>query len=172
MKRILITNTTISWNKGSAAQVISVILALRKLIPDAKFTLLSYCPELDSAYCSSYGIDIQNCAGKQKKNSVLLISYAVTLLMNLSRCAIFSILNHLRIRDSNVRINDDHLRSYIESDLILDLSGDSFSDWHNRSIVNVLALLPAIVFRKKFVFFSQSIGPFNFLNCYLLLNCA
>ena len=57
MLKVLITNTNISWNKGSAAQVISTISSMRKIIPNIEFTLLSYFPELDSEQCSKYNIN-------------------------------------------------------------------------------------------------------------------
>lgn len=163
MRKILITNTTISWNKGSAAQVISVINSLKHLIPEIEFTLLSYCPELDLSYCSKYGINLVSFSNKkyQKFRSLLLV-YSFGLFLTVLRSALYSFFNSVSPSRNNLAMNDKLVRIYAEADLILDLSGDSFSDWKNRSIMNVLALLPAILLRKKFVFFSQSIGPFNF----------
>jgi colanic acid/amylovoran biosynthesis protein len=163
MPKILITNTTISWNKGSAAQVISVVYSLRRLFPNIEFTLLSYCPELDSDYCSRYGITVLSFSGKTyQKNRTLLLLYSINLLRTLLLCAFLLFLRKIHLTTNYSMASNKHVKAYLESDLVLDLSGDSFSDWQNRSMLNVLALLPAILLKKPFVFFSQSIGPFNF----------
>jgi colanic acid/amylovoran biosynthesis protein len=163
MRKILITNTTISWNKGSAAQVVSVISSLKSFFPEIEFTLLSYCPELDSSYCSRYDINLVGFSNKKhQKFRALLLVYSFGLILTVLRSFIYSFLHTIRLNRNNLTVNDKHVRIYAEADLILDLSGDSFSDWKNRSIMNVLALLPAILLRKQYVFFSQSIGPFNF----------
>jgi colanic acid/amylovoran biosynthesis protein len=163
MPKILITNTTISWNKGSAAQVISVVYSLRRLFPSIEFTLLSYCPELDSNYCSRYGINVLSFSGKKyQKNRTLLLLYSINLLRTILLCAFLLFLRNIHLTTNYLMANNKHVKAYVESDLVVDLSGDSFSDWQNRSMLNVLALLPAVLLKKPFVFFSQSIGPFNF----------
>ncbi len=165
MRKILITNTTISWNKGSAAQVISVVNILKRFFPDIEFTLLSYCPELDSSYCSRYGINLISFSNKKyQKFRTLLLVYSFGLFLTVLRSAFYSFLHTIGFNKNYLTVNDKHVRVYAEADLILDLSGDSFSDWKNRSIMNVLALLPAILLGKRFVLFSQSIGPFNFVT--------
>jgi len=162
MPRILITNTNISWNKGSAAQVISVVYSLRRFFPELDFTLLSYCPELDSRYCSRYGIDIVGFSSrKHQKHRSLLFTHALHLMFTILCCTMYSVLRILHLSIDNLPTKDKHVSVYAKADLVIDLSGDSFSDWKNRSIVNILTLIPAILLRKPFVFFSQSIGPFN-----------
>ena len=163
MPKILITNTTISWNKGSAAQVISVLSSFRRLIPETTFTLLSYCPELDSKYSSQYDINVIGFSRKKRqKHKILLFVYSIHLFLTILRCVLYSFLRMIHVNTDNLMKNNKQLNAYLEADLILDLSGDSFSDWQNRSIINVLGLIPAILLRKPFVFFSQSIGPFKF----------
>jgi len=57
---------------------------------------------------------------------------------------------------------DKYAGAYAEADLILDLSGDSFTNWKgHHAIINIIAVLPALLLKKPVVFFSQSIGPFN-----------
>ena len=58
MTKILFTNTNCSFNKGSAAQVISTCKTLRELIPDLEITLMSRIPELDSKLCKNYDIKV------------------------------------------------------------------------------------------------------------------
>jgi colanic acid/amylovoran biosynthesis protein len=163
LPRVLITNTNFSWNKGSAAQVISVVCSLRRLIPKIEFTLLSYCPTLDSRYGSRYGVDIIGFSRKKhQKHRISLLTHSLHLMFTTLLCVAYSVLHVLHLSTDSSLTIDKHVSTYAKADLILDLSGDSFSDWKNRSIINVLALIPAVLLRKPFVFFSQSIGPFNF----------
>lgn len=162
LPKILITNTTISWNKGAVAQVTSLVHNMRRFIPEVEFSLLSYCPELDSHFCSRYGIKIIGFSNKKdQKLRTLLLIYSLHLIITILLCAFYSFFQTLHLVTSKLSTNEKHIKAYAEADLILDLSGDSFSDWKNRSIVNVLPLLPAILLRKPFAFFSQSMGPFN-----------
>jgi len=166
MPKILITNTNVSWNKGSAAQVVSVVCSLRKFVPEVTFTLLSVCPELDQKLCSKYGINVVGYAGKRyHKHKMLQFLYSARLLFTVLYCALFSLSRALGSNTRDVTKYDKYLRAYAEADLILDLSGDSFTNWKSHhAILNVLAVLPALFLKKPVVFFSQSIGPFNYWN--------
>ncbi|MHA2325825.1 MAG: polysaccharide pyruvyl transferase family protein, partial [Promethearchaeota archaeon] len=162
MSKVLITNTNISWNKGSAAQVISTVCSLRKILQNVEYTLLSYFPKLDSKQCSKYNINVIGYSKhKYKTHRTLLLIYSFRLLVTILYCALFSVLAAIHLKSNNALFADKYAKVYSESDLVLDLSGDSFSDWKNISIINMLALLPAILLKKPFILFSQSIGPFN-----------
>lgn len=58
-------------------------------------------------------------------------------------------------------LNDRYLKEYYDADLIIDLSGDSFSDKKLMPIINILGIFIGIVLDKPIIYFSQSIGPFN-----------
>jgi colanic acid/amylovoran biosynthesis protein len=164
MPKILITNTNVSWNKGSAAQVVSVVCSLRKFVPEVMFTLLSYCPELDLKWCSRHGINVVGYASKRyHKKRMLLLLYSIRLFFTVLYCALCSLLRVMDLNIKDVTKYDKYARAYAEADLILDLSGDSFTNWKgHHAIINVLAVLPALLLKKPVVFFSQSIGPFNY----------
>lgn len=171
MPTILITNTNVSWNKGSAAQVVSVACSLRKFVPELMFTLLSNYTELDRKLCSRYGIKVVGYAGfplfmasRYHKQRILLLLYSIRLLFAVLYCALCSLLRAVGLNTKNVIKHGKFAGAYAEADLILDLSGDSFSDLNSRAIINVLGVLPAFLLKKPVVFFSQSIGPFNYLT--------
>jgi polysaccharide pyruvyl transferase WcaK-like protein len=166
MPKILIINTNISWNKGSAAQVASVTRVMRTFLPGIKFTLLSHCPELDQKYCLLYDIDIIGYTLKRfymfRKR---LLFHIIRSLFTTLYCGIIYLLQTLKFaRAQHLVEKEKFARIYGEADLVLDLSGDSFSDWKTYGITNVLDILPAIFLKKPLIFFSQTIGPFGYLT--------
>jgi hypothetical protein len=163
MPEVLITNTNISWNKGSAAQVVSVVDSLRRFVPEVMFTLLSYSPELDLKWCSRHGINVVGYASKRyHKKRILLILYSIRLLYTVLYCALCSLLRAMNLNTKDVTKYNKYARVYAEADLVLDLSGDSFTNWKaHHAIINMLAVLPALLLKKPVVFFYKYIGPFN-----------
>ncbi len=159
--RILIINSNCSWNKGSAAQVISTVQILRKMIPNTTFTLWSdYYPELDAQTCKPY--DIRVIGGKKFKilqNHVLFSALSQRLSYAL-RSLLWSFFSKTGFGASRL-LRNKVLKEFQECNLIIDLSGDSLSDNHNFSVLPFLNDCIALFLRKKIVAFSQSIGPFN-----------
>ena len=58
MKKILMTFTNVSWQKGSAAQVFSFVREMRKLDADLEFTLLSTLLRYNSKPALDLGISL------------------------------------------------------------------------------------------------------------------
>jgi colanic acid/amylovoran biosynthesis protein len=160
---ILIINTNCSWNKGSAAQVISTTETLSKLFPTANFTLISGSPELDVKLCKRHNIKV---VGFGRKNSFTSSSRSLMLFrlfhlwFYLARCAFWSFLCKLGLNATNI-LNERVLREYQRADLILDLSGDTLSDKNMQSILPLSCILIGLLLKKKIAIFSQSIGPFK-----------
>jgi colanic acid/amylovoran biosynthesis protein len=155
--KILIINSNCSWNKGSAAQVISTVETLRKIIQNADFTLMSdYYPELDKKSCKIHGINVINQVHVFPEHE--LISAFVDRSIYVFRCMIWASVHLHKIP------KDEVLRHFVESDLIIDLSGDSLSDCYNISVLPLLNDFLAILLRKKIAAYSQSIGPFKKLT--------
>jgi len=160
MTNILFINTNCSWNKGSAAQVISTTKTLRRLIPDVNFSLLSGGAKLDSKLCSKYNIKVigyktRNHFSRSRLSNLLLLFEKSYYLM----CAfLWSI---LRKKGLNVEkmIDKEILMEYKKSDVIVDLSGDTFRDKVGYSIFSIIGILLAIFLEKKIAIYSQSIGP-------------
>ena len=158
MTKILITNTNCSWNKGSAAQVISTSKILKKNITDADFTLISTRPELDSK-CRKHGITVIGYSSKKKHTGYCFLYY---LLRSLFLCVFWLIFRKIGL---DIKINERLLREYIKTDLVINLAGDSFRGGIlGVSIIIDLSIILGLILKKPVVIYSQSIGPFKSLT--------
>lgn len=156
--KVLFINTNCSLNKGSAAQVISTSQALKKLIHNSNSTLISYCPELDSKECTRYGIRV---VGYPPRTQHRTSYFLYRLLISVLRCLLWRMM-----KASNVNmLNERYLMEYRRADIVIDLSGDSFSDSKGGiSMLNAIGMMIAILLKKPLVLYSQSIGPFRYLT--------
>ncbi len=162
MANILLINTNCSWNKGSAAQVVSTLQALREVIPNAHFTLISHCPKLDSEECLRRGIKIVGYhSRKPRKHRKALWVFSYHLAVSLLRSLVWRLLNIAGVNASFRLVDEAYCRAYFTSDIVIDLSGDSFSDKGAFSMMNMLGIIIALVLRKPVIIYSQSIGPFK-----------
>jgi len=170
MTNILFIGTNCSWNKGSAAQVISTTKTLRRLMSNVNFTLLSGSPELDSKLCSKYNIRVK---GHKTKKSFSRYSKLLRLFESLHFLICAFLWSILRKNGLNVKkiIDKEILMEYYKSDIIVDLSGDSFRDKLGYSIFSMTRILLAIFLEKKIVIYSQSIGPFRKISLPLARFC-
>lgn len=168
MTNILFTNTNCSWNKGSAAQVISTIKILKKYLPNASFTMISFYPSLDIKYSNKYDIKIVGYFHSTLFFEPLL--YGCHILLSLFRCIFWKVLCKLRF-NARALLNEKYLQAYMNADIIIDLSGDSFADNKISSTINCIGLIPGILLRKPIVLFSQSIGPFKMITYPLVKFC-
>ena len=159
MIKIIFTNTSIcGWNKGSAAQVISTIKILKHFIPDTSFTLISRRPK-DINQATKYSLKVVNYFSENSRNMELLCLYHH--IADLFRCLLYAMLRKIGLNASSL-LNEKYLKKYAEADIIIDISGDSFSDSKGgKSLINSLGILIGILLKKPIVFFSQSIGPFK-----------
>ena len=171
MARILLINTNISWNKGSAAQVASTVEALRKRADGLEFALISYCPHLDTSHEQERDVEV---IGHPTSVSISLrramLVFSLNLIITLFCATIWRVLS---VFGWKVRLLQDNLflREYLRATLVVDLSGDSLSDSGSHSAVNLLAILVAVVLRKPMVLYSQSIGPFSRMTLWLAGFC-
>jgi colanic acid/amylovoran biosynthesis protein len=159
MVNVLIINTNCSVNKGSAAQVVSMVETLRTLSPSLNFSLLSEVPDLDSEGCERLHVRVISSSDRPftKTSSVLKL---LDLSKRIVQCMLWS---GFRKFGLNVKalINGKILQEYARSDLIIDLSGDTLSDKNNYSIFALLGMLTGLLLNKKVAVFSQSIGYFG-----------
>jgi colanic acid/amylovoran biosynthesis protein len=160
MTNILLINTNCSVNKGSAAQVISTVETLNKFILNPNFVMWSWIPELDSKPCGEHGIKVIGSSRKKPFSKGAYYLMFFELLGYVVRCAFWAGLDKIGLKIDKV-INSEILTEYCASDLIVDLSGDSLSDYGWYSIYPILAILTGIILRKKIAVFSQSLGPFK-----------
>lgn len=147
MTKILFTSTNCSWNKGSAAQVISTASIIRKWNPNVEITLLSTFPKDDFKVCNCHNIKIVS--------SRVLNKLIIKIVIYLTFSAIIKI--GLKRFISKISL----IKTYDDSDLIVDLSGDTLSDIGAFSPDVISFLILAQSFKKPLVIYSQSIGPFK-----------
>ncbi len=125
--------------------LVSTIKSISKTIPDTQFTVVSIFPELDRKNCNIENINII------KENTDKLK-------------ALYYILSAILWRVFHIDLNKhDLLNEYINSDIIIDLSGDGFSDDYGSmaSISSCYDILLCKLLKKPFVIYAQSIGPFK-----------
>jgi colanic acid/amylovoran biosynthesis protein len=171
MTKVLLINTNCSVNKGSAAQVISTSKTLSRLISDANFTMISRGdPELDFELCERHNIKVVGSSRKKpfSKSSRFLRLFKLS--YYLLRCLMWSALCEIGL-NANKLIDEDVLREYSKSDLIVDLSGDTLSDKGTYSLFSLFSILIGIVLKKKITIFSQSVGPFKKITMPLARLC-
>jgi polysaccharide pyruvyl transferase WcaK-like protein len=147
-------------NKGSAAQVISTVETLSRLIFDSNFVMVSDIPELDSRLCRRHGIKVVGSIRKKPFSKGTYLLTLFELLGYLVRCMLWSGLHKIGL-NVNKLMDEEVLRQYSISDIIVDLSGDSLSDEGSYSIFSLLFILVGIFLKKKIAIYSQSIGPFK-----------
>lgn len=151
MIKILIIGATCSINKGSAAMLISTVRTLRSFLPDPYFTILSPYHELDLKNCSPYNIKVMGYSGGILRS-----------ISRLSRSLIWNIFGSIGLC-LNRLINEELLKEYNNSDIIIDLSGDTFSDDYGSiaSISSCFDIILCKLMKKPIVIYAQSIGPFK-----------
>ena len=169
MTKILITNTNCSWNKGSAAQVISTCKILRKFIHDAEFTLISKYPKLDSKYCKIHNIKLIRgfwCQPPCERILPFIYSRIFSPLSNILWAILF------KIRLNPASIKNPIIQEYVSTDMIIDLSGDSFSDSKGGFSISIdSTILLGMSVKKPIVLYSQSIGTFGWATTILARYC-
>ena len=147
MTKILFMNSNCSWNKGSAAQVISTSTILRQIEKEAEITLISHFPELDAKFCNCH--DVKIVGNRVLNNMVLKILFYLS-------SSIF-----VKLGLKNLLSKNTLIKEYLNSDLIVDLSGDTLSDRGAFSLDVISSIIFASAFKKPLAIYSQSIGPFK-----------
>lgn len=170
MTKILLINTNCSWNKGSAAQVISTTETLRKLIPDSNFTLVSSIPELDSKLCTIHNVKVVGLFSEKPFSKYLKIRKLFMLSHYLLRSILWSAFNKIRL-NANALLEPKILTEYSRADMIVDLSGDTLSDKNALALFSILGIFIGKFLGKKIAVFSQSIGPFKKATRFLSRIC-
>ncbi len=153
---ILLTFATVSWQKGSAAQVESLVGELRRRRPELRFRLLSHWPELDRIPARALGVEVVDpgfAAGAFRDRR------SVALLWRRLRGAV-----NVRMRRSGLRPSRDLdavAEAYASADLVADLSGDSYRDPPGGfALAHHAGLVLALASGVPFALASQSVGPF------------
>jgi len=161
VNKIVICGTPISGNKGGAALVYGAMKAFRAINPKIDFTLISMNYEADSAFKDQYGINIVKAKLWYMPLSLLL-------------ALVWYPFKKIGINFKFLLKSNSILKSYNESDLILNMTGIGFHDFFGKMVVvkHALWLLPAFLLKKPVIAYSQSLGPFDSqLNKILAKHC-
>lgn len=158
MPKYLLTNVYNYDNQGEMAQVMGLVQNLK-----GAFVVVPMCSSVNKAFCDKLGIKV---VGRLKPLPKPL--FIVWLLFLSLRALLYSVL------PLNILLNRE-LRAYRDCDMILDLSGDTFSDDPHplQTVLHCFQLLPAIFLHKPYILVSQSVGMFRTyftkrLACYIL----
>ena len=158
---VLLTFATVSWQKGSAAQVVSLVHELRRVRPELRFRLLSHWPAIDRGPARRLGIEVVDpgfppAAGRNRRSLAMLAGRLT--------CAASGRLGVGR-PSAPPGSRKPLAAAYAGSDLVLDLSGDSYRDppggFAPAHHANLLAALAA---GTPYALVSQSLGPFRSWN--------
>ncbi len=159
--RVLLTFGHLSWQKGSAAQVMSLVGELRKLRQDIRFALLSHWPELDGEPAQDLRIDIvgptfSRRAGRDRRSVEMLWGHL--------RCAASGAWRRIAA-GHRLWLDDSVAQAFAEADLLIDLSGDSYRDPPGGvAFAHHATFLAALSAGTPYALASQSLGPFFWPN--------
>lgn len=153
MVKILVTGAYCVQNKGDAALRLGGLPSLRRRIPNAEFTIMTLFPDFDSKIYND---------GKVIK----AIDSSSKAIRSVVRCSLWKLFNDIGIKsDFTDRLIDaEVLREYADSDVVLDISGDSISEVTGLygTIYHLLHVWLAVVLKKPTIVYAQSVGPFSY----------
>jgi colanic acid/amylovoran biosynthesis protein len=155
MVRILtIGASCCSPNKGAAAMELSTLHSLEQLIPDAAFSMFTPFPNCKPG---------SECCVIHNVRQVDIREHPLKRGLRVFRSGLWFLLRRYLGLNVKPLIDERLLREYVETDVIVDISGDSFSDDYGtlQSISVCSSLLPAIFLGKPVCIYPQSIGPFK-----------
>jgi polysaccharide pyruvyl transferase WcaK-like protein len=147
--KVLLCGACMSGNMGGPALYLGMREALRLLDVPVEITVLSKYPADDAQPCAALGWRmIEFTSLRQLTRGVpLSLVYAAARMLGVMP------------RRSNV----DFMQAVLTHDVLIDLSGISFTDDRDVSglVINVLWLLPALAVGLPFVKAAQAMGPFR-----------
>jgi colanic acid/amylovoran biosynthesis protein len=151
MKKVLLTGTYCSLNKGDAAMETSTANAISNAIPNCKVTICSPFSKYDKEYYKP--IPVEHCYRRR-------LIYASFLLLRLS---IWRFFRSFVKSDLKFLVTHPELQLFFENDLIVDLSGDMLTEDYGVHVAysHYIPLLMAILADKPIFICAQSIGPFK-----------
>jgi colanic acid/amylovoran biosynthesis protein len=156
MYRVLLTGTYNSRNKGDAAMEICTANALKSALKEVEIIISTPFPEIDKDFYAPF--KVVQCSRRR------LIWASLQLL----RAYIWGGSNKYLKCDLSFLI-----KTYLQSDLIVDLSGDMMTEDYGPHIAfsHFIPVLMALFLHKPFFLCAQSIGPFKltkFIARYIL----
>ena len=159
----LLSGSFLSCNLGTAAMAFSTIDLLRKNFLDCHICVLSTRFLKDSALYPKQHVQRDS---RTSFRGLLILCYAVLWRL---MCKLFR-------RDLKCLRRDKEIDVYYKADLLIDLSGDTFTEDYGPLVLfsHCIPLLIAICFSKPVILFGQTIGPFTWsigLMKWILQSC-
>jgi len=159
MTKIVFIGGNLCTNKGGAAIAVSAHDAIKKLIPDAEFTLSSFLYSSDSQMGEKYNILVVSELDKYKFPFGIIILWS----SRLFRVAVWrAIHKHFGL---NIRKLTDEklLKEYTNSDVAVEISGDGLSGDYGiiSALISFSRIMTCVLLEKPVVIYAQSIGPYN-----------
>jgi colanic acid/amylovoran biosynthesis protein len=155
MKKILI-NARGSLNNGDMAMVIGTVEAIREKMPSVNFTLLSYDYKNDKERYKKYGIRVVEADWIRGTSKITKrLNAIMTMSHHLSKAFLYKIIKF--------DLDKSILKEFIDSDLILDLSGDSLTDDYGiiATLLNFFPLIISKNLKRPYFVLAQSLGPYS-----------
>jgi colanic acid/amylovoran biosynthesis protein len=151
MYRVLLTGTYNSRNKGDAAMEICTANALKSALKEVEIIISTPFPEIDKDFYAPF--KVVQCSRRR------LIWASLQLL----RAYIWGGSNKYLKCDLSFLIPETEIKTYLQSDLIVDLSGDMMTEDYGPHIAfsHFIPVLMALFLHKPFFLCAQSIGPFK-----------
>lgn len=147
---VLLCGACMSGNMGGQALYLSMIDSLHKVFnEDIYVCVLSKYPEDDREACEEAGWDMVPF------KTLTQIKYGIPFFLIGSICRLIHLPWKWAVKGP--------LKEYCKHDILLDLSGISFTDDRNFSglIINCLWLIPSLVTNLPYIKVSQAMGPFT-----------
>jgi colanic acid/amylovoran biosynthesis protein len=147
-------------NKGDAAMQISTADAITKTIPGCEVLISTPFPEIDQGFYDNYKLII--CSRRR----------LIWASLQIIRCMLWRFFNSVGLNLSFI-IPERELQEYLNSALIVDLSGDMLTEDYGPHVAysHFIPLLISLILKRPYIACAQSIGPFKltkFLARYLL----
>lgn len=147
--KIALCGACLKGNLGGPALYIAMVESLKKINPDIDVTVISKYPKDDKEPVSILGWN--------------MVSYPTItqIILGVPFFLLFLLFRKLKLPRKWLALGP--LRVYLTNDLLIDLSGISFTDDRDLSglLINSLWLLPAIATGIPWVKASQAMGPFK-----------
>lgn len=157
MTKIVFIGGNLSINKGGAALIISAYESIKKVLPHTKFTVTSLFIESDILMGTKYPeIEIV----PELKKRFLLNTATTSWIYYLFLAGCWNLMELLNL---NKEIKEKIIKTYLNADLIIEISGDGLSGDYGiiSTLFSLSRLLTGILLKKKIFIYAQSIGPFN-----------
>lgn len=147
---IVISGVTVTGNMGGAAMLWATVQGMRRLLPHARFALLSIAPARDRRHPWAKHVDVVDARPLLLVG--LFLPLAVALWPALRWCAVRRLLAWI-----------PYFRALATASLQIDLSGIAFVDGRGMPLLlyNAACCLPGLAMRVPVAKLAQALGPFT-----------